>query len=85
MGARLSFTRRLRFEYLVFKSSEINFGKNFIDDVEYPLKGAISEEDYDEFTVVMDKQRQQLIFQVPYHRRFLDSLQEKGAEAWCRP
>lgn len=61
------------------------FGKNFIDDVEYPLKGAISEEDYDEFTVVMDKQRQQLIFQVPYHRRFLDSLQEKGAEAWCRP
>ena len=61
------------------------FGKNFIDDVEYPLKSALSDEDYDEFTAVMNKQRQQLLFQAPYHRRFLDSLQEKGTEAWCRP
>ena len=41
------------------------FAKNFIDDVEYPLKSAVSDEDYDEFTAVMDKQRQQLLFRPP--------------------
>jgi len=29
------------------------------------LKSAISDEDYDEFTAVMDKQRQQLLFRPP--------------------
>jgi len=61
------------------------FGKNFTGDDEYPLEGAISDEDYDEFTAMMDKQRQQLLFQAPDHRRFLDSLREKGTEAWYRP
>ena len=61
------------------------FGKNFVGDVEYPLEGAISDEDYDEFAAVMDKQRQQLLFQAPDHRRFLDSLRERRTEAWYRP
>jgi len=61
------------------------FGKNFVDNVEYPLEAAVSEEDYNEFSNAMDKQRQQLLFQAPDHRRFLDSLREKGTEAWYRP
>ena len=61
------------------------FGKNFIGENEYPLETALSDEDYAEFCATMDKQRQQLLFQAPDHRRYLDSLREKGTVAWYRP
>ena len=61
------------------------FGKNYVDNVNYSLEAALSDEDYEAFAADMNQRRDQLLLQAPDHRQYLDSLRANGTEAWYRP
>ena len=56
-----------------------------MDNVNYSLEAALSDEDYEAFAADMNQRRDQLLLQAPDHRQYLDSLRANGTEAWYRP